>query len=103
MIRALIGLALSSVALKLAELAARLLRPPVDDSHPSRRAESPYEPRGCRAVESSAPPLPDRYVRELASLSLARADSVLGVALRAEGSLYLMGHFSKTPDTRWPQ
>lgn len=106
MIRALAGLFLSQLGLWCAELATRLLRPPVDDSHPSRRAESPCEPRGCRAVESSAPPpvatlVAERYVRDLVHVELVRADALLGFVL-SRGPVFFNGStFAKIADVTW--
>lgn len=69
----------------------------------ARAAERCMPPKPTPARPPSPTLIPERYVRELADLHLARADQVLGVALDNPGSMYLMGAFTKTPDPRWPQ
>jgi hypothetical protein len=89
MIRALAGWLLSALAYRLALMADALLRPT----------------RPAPAVQTSAPPAalaPDRYVHELASLPLAKADGVLSYVLGGS-VLYLEGTFTKFPDKRWRQ
>lgn len=85
MIRALLGYACAWLAFSLATLSRQLLR---------------------------APPLPapelalttERYVHELPSLPLARADGLLGLVLGGGIPVYFDGHnFSKVVDARWRQ
>jgi hypothetical protein len=81
--RSLLGVVVSWAALKLAELAARLLPKP------------PPAPLDTRRI-------PERYVRELVRLDLVQTDAVLGCVLGAP--VFFDGYgFAKIPDTRWRQ